>query len=219
MLLGGLWHGASWNFIIWGGLNGLGAIVHQLWKDMGWHLRMAVTALATAACLTFAHITRAPIFNLLSVWAAVICAVTLVRYIYHICGGKKPFKALGTAWGVAQTLTFLSFTSLFFRSSSNLDPATANETAWKTAREMVGQIGSAWNLSFIPNIIHEYRNVFILIVLGMVIHWLPDRFKRWYRINFAMLPLPVMALIAVAVIFMVYQFITADLQAFIYFQF
>ncbi len=23
MLLGGLWHGASWNFVIWGGLNGL----------------------------------------------------------------------------------------------------------------------------------------------------------------------------------------------------
>jgi D-alanyl-lipoteichoic acid acyltransferase DltB (MBOAT superfamily) len=23
MLIGGLWHGASWNFIIWGGLNGL----------------------------------------------------------------------------------------------------------------------------------------------------------------------------------------------------
>jgi hypothetical protein len=23
MLIGGLWHGASWNFVIWGGLNGL----------------------------------------------------------------------------------------------------------------------------------------------------------------------------------------------------
>ena len=32
MLLGGLWHGASWNFIIWGGLNGGGMIVYQLWK-------------------------------------------------------------------------------------------------------------------------------------------------------------------------------------------
>ena len=52
----------------------------------------------------------------------------------------------------------------------------------------------------------------------MMIHWLPDRFKRWYRINFAMLPLPVMLLVLVAVVFGVYQFITADLQAFIYFQ-
>jgi alginate O-acetyltransferase complex protein AlgI len=32
MLLGGLWHGASWQFVIWGGLNGLGLIVYKQWK-------------------------------------------------------------------------------------------------------------------------------------------------------------------------------------------
>ena len=31
MLLGGLWHGASWNFVIWGGLHGLALIVHREW--------------------------------------------------------------------------------------------------------------------------------------------------------------------------------------------
>ena len=31
MLLGGLWHGASWNFMIWGGLNGIGQIVYKIW--------------------------------------------------------------------------------------------------------------------------------------------------------------------------------------------
>jgi alginate O-acetyltransferase complex protein AlgI len=34
MLLGGLWHGASWQFLIWGGLNGLGLIVYKLWKNI-----------------------------------------------------------------------------------------------------------------------------------------------------------------------------------------
>lgn len=29
MLLGGLWHGASWNFIIWGGLHGIYLAVHK----------------------------------------------------------------------------------------------------------------------------------------------------------------------------------------------
>ena len=53
----------------------------------------------------------------------------------------------------------------------------------------------------------------------MVIHWLPARWKRWYRINFAMLPIQVIVLLVVAVVILVYQFITADLQAFIYFQF
>jgi D-alanyl-lipoteichoic acid acyltransferase DltB (MBOAT superfamily) len=30
MLLGGLWHGASWNFIIWGGLHGVYLILHKI---------------------------------------------------------------------------------------------------------------------------------------------------------------------------------------------
>lgn len=31
MLLGGFWHGASWNFIIWGALHGVGLVVHKSW--------------------------------------------------------------------------------------------------------------------------------------------------------------------------------------------
>ena len=30
MLLGGLWHGASWNFVVWGGLHGLYLTVHKI---------------------------------------------------------------------------------------------------------------------------------------------------------------------------------------------
>ncbi|HEY3859806.1 MAG TPA: MBOAT family protein [Gammaproteobacteria bacterium] len=31
MLLGGLWHGASWNFVIWGGMHGLALCLHKLY--------------------------------------------------------------------------------------------------------------------------------------------------------------------------------------------
>lgn len=31
MLIGGLWHGASWNFVIWGGYHGLLLILHRRW--------------------------------------------------------------------------------------------------------------------------------------------------------------------------------------------
>lgn len=34
MLLGGLWHGASWNFVFWGGLHGVSLAVHKAW--MAW---------------------------------------------------------------------------------------------------------------------------------------------------------------------------------------
>ncbi len=32
MLLGGLWHGASWTFVVWGGFHGLCLAVHRLWS-------------------------------------------------------------------------------------------------------------------------------------------------------------------------------------------
>jgi alginate O-acetyltransferase complex protein AlgI len=32
MLLGGLWHGASWNFVIWGGLHGFALAVNRAWQ-------------------------------------------------------------------------------------------------------------------------------------------------------------------------------------------
>ncbi|MBI2301547.1 MAG: MBOAT family protein [Armatimonadetes bacterium] len=31
MLLGGLWHGASWNFVVWGGIHGVALVVHRVW--------------------------------------------------------------------------------------------------------------------------------------------------------------------------------------------
>jgi alginate O-acetyltransferase complex protein AlgI len=34
MLLGGLWHGASWNFIIWGGLHGLYLVINHGWRAL-----------------------------------------------------------------------------------------------------------------------------------------------------------------------------------------
>ena len=36
MLLGGLWHGAAWTFIVWGGLNGVALVTHKMfmsWKE------------------------------------------------------------------------------------------------------------------------------------------------------------------------------------------
>ncbi len=32
MLIGGLWHGASWNFVIWGGLHGIGLAIVRGWQ-------------------------------------------------------------------------------------------------------------------------------------------------------------------------------------------
>jgi alginate O-acetyltransferase complex protein AlgI len=34
MLLGGLWHGAGWTFVIWGALHGVYLIINNLWREL-----------------------------------------------------------------------------------------------------------------------------------------------------------------------------------------
>ena len=34
MLLGGLWHGASWNFVLWGALHGVALALHKAWQRL-----------------------------------------------------------------------------------------------------------------------------------------------------------------------------------------
>ncbi|MBP5170863.1 MAG: MBOAT family protein [Bacteroidales bacterium] len=229
MLLGGLWHGASLNFVIWGGLNGLGVVVYKYWKTWSPLKRAAIlTLLFVSLYLLNAYVCPGPLLNIALVWLGTVTVVTLVRYVYSLVEGLLPGipqtffnseNGLGRVWGVLQTFVFVTFTRLFFRSGSNLDPAEANRIAWETATDMIRQIGSHWNLDIIPQIVVEYRAVFLMFVAGMVIHWLPERFKRRYRLWFARMPLALMAVVVVVVVFVVYQFITSDLQAFIYFQF
>jgi hypothetical protein len=42
MLLGGLWHGAAWTFVAWGGLHGLLLLAHRIWSRTGWHELIAL---------------------------------------------------------------------------------------------------------------------------------------------------------------------------------
>ena len=42
MLLGGLWHGAAWTFVAWGGLHGLLLVAYRLWSRSSWHELMAI---------------------------------------------------------------------------------------------------------------------------------------------------------------------------------
>ena len=226
-VLGGLWHGASWNFTIWGGINGIGMIVNKFWREMGWHMRMACMALLTASLWIINHHYPLPVWLLFAVWASIVCAGTTIRYVYWLCTRcitihrtwKKITDSIATAWAIAQTFTFITFTRLFFRSSSNLDPATANEVAWSTAKNMVNQMGGAWNNAIIPEFLYEYRWVVAMFVMGMLIHWLPTRWKRRYRLYFAAMPLWLMVVIVMICIVIIYQFVTADTQPFIYFQF
>ncbi|MBO4634243.1 MAG: MBOAT family protein [Bacteroidales bacterium] len=245
MLLGGLWHGASWNFMIWGGLNGIGMIIYKVWTKRAPWVKMLIISVVTLLCWVLARVTAYPVWNLFFVWTLIIWAGTAVKQAlrrWPIGAGQdasvishdasvigpgasrharldRASQWADRAWDIFQTFVFITFTRLFFRSGSNLDPALANEQAWNTAKNMVNQIGGHWDLSLVPDMAAAHWQVLLLFVLGMIIHWLPEHFKRYYRLAFSRLPLFWMAVVVVLIIVFIFQFITADLQSFIYFQF
>jgi len=58
MLIGGLWHGANWMFVIWGGLNGLGLVVYKFWRKISpWENSSHWTANFWKIFITFNFIT------------------------------------------------------------------------------------------------------------------------------------------------------------------
>ena len=158
MLLGGLWHGASWQFVIWGGLNGFGIVVYKLWRKISPY--------------------------------------------------EKYNNILAIVVKVFITFNFITFTRIWFRAESM-------EATW----QILKQIRTNFSVVLIPDVLYAYSNVFIIMLLGFVIHWLPTRTKDWYTSIFINLPFPVKIIIAVATVFGVYQAMSSELQAFIYFQF
>jgi alginate O-acetyltransferase complex protein AlgI len=58
MLLGGLWHGAAWNFVVWGGLHGLGLAANHAWRKVAEPRGLALPVPA-AWVLTFGFVVLA----------------------------------------------------------------------------------------------------------------------------------------------------------------
>jgi alginate O-acetyltransferase complex protein AlgI len=81
MLLGGLWHGASWSFMLWGGLHGIYLVIHRFWTSFGLRRRLPTSGLAAwvwqalAVGLTFHCVCLAWCFFRLSALADSLACV------------------------------------------------------------------------------------------------------------------------------------------------
>ncbi|MDE1906949.1 MAG: MBOAT family protein, partial [Rhodospirillales bacterium] len=80
MLLGGLWHGAAWRFVLWGGLHGVFLVVHGWCK--GFRIPRVVSWAITLLAVTLAWVPfRAPGFG---------AAVEMYRGLFGLNGLAVP---------------------------------------------------------------------------------------------------------------------------------
>lgn len=161
MLLGGLWHGASLRFIVWGALHGIALAVHKLVMELFPRPK------------------------------------------------DKPASFIWRIISIVMTFHFVTFCWIFFRANS-----------FETALNIIYNIADleydweAWQ-----TIIIGYKNVFLLIAIGFVWHFIP---KRWMAIPqqwFNVAPIFVKSVVLGFVFWVVYATATAGPQPFIYFQF
>lgn len=158
MLLGGLWHGATLNFIIWGGLNGLGLVVYKFWKKI------------------------------------------------------SPYQTLKSLpvrfWKILITFVFISFTRIYFRAE---DMNQANEVIYKMFSD------GHWGI--LPDILSNFKEVFLLMGLAFIIHWLPSDMKWSYKKAFIKLPAWGKVMVLIVTCICIYQTMSSEMKPFIYFQF
>jgi D-alanyl-lipoteichoic acid acyltransferase DltB (MBOAT superfamily) len=81
MLLGGLWHGAAWNFVIWGALHGLYLSVNHLWHR--WRGESATNSAAMK----------------LVCWAVTFFAVAIAWVFFRARTAAGAWRMLGSLFG------------------------------------------------------------------------------------------------------------------------
>ncbi|MBG0857926.1 MAG: MBOAT family protein [Bacteroidales bacterium] len=122
----------------------------------------------------------------------------------QIQGRSRIVRALA----VFLTFQFVSFCWIFFR-APDMD----------YVRMMLSQIWNSFSPGSYLTVIPAYANVFLLIILGYVIHFLPERVKESYRGLFIKIPLVTQLAVIFLIAVVLFQMKTADIMPFIYFRF
>jgi alginate O-acetyltransferase complex protein AlgI len=146
MLLGGLWHGAGWTFVVWGGLHGVYLMLYHAWRRGVARWGNAAPSLVRAAALaaplawltTFLAIVIAWVFfrspDLPSAWSMLrgmaglngaLLPEQIVAFLPalgQIAGsaGKVPFLADGTVMGCVEMLAMLALGMTLVIAAPNL---------------------------------------------------------------------------------------------------
>lgn len=209
MLIGGLWHGASWRFVFWGGWHGLWLMLERLQKQ-GRLRQMAHGA------GTIVRKVRIPALSALSghkvIQQAGAAAKIMVGYVKRSAGyvhgiwNRSAF--LRCLVRTLVTFHLVCFGWIFFRADSFA-------SAWAVVRQIFFHFRGELFLQWLAS----YSGVAALMLLGYITHFLPDWVENWSAARLVRSPLAVKVALLVIVVFIVMQIKSSEILPFIYFQF
>jgi len=114
----------------------------------------------------------------------------------------------GRVIGIFITFNFVSFCWIFFR-APDMDSALI----------MLNQIVYGFSPGSYMTVIPAYSSVFLLMAVGYVIHFLPEKVKESYRGLFIRIPVILQLATVMLIAILLYQMRTTDVMPFIYFRF
>ncbi len=120
----------------------------------------------------------------------------------------KEMHPVSRILGILFTFHIVCFSWIFFRADT-----------FSSAIDMLNRIATAFHPELLPGLVSGYTLVFVLMGLGYFLHFLPQKWDdTCIRFTISM-PLLVKALVIVAVVVIVMQIKSSEIQPFIYFQF
>jgi alginate O-acetyltransferase complex protein AlgI len=125
-----------------------------------------------------------------------------------IFGNRLTNGFIGRAIAVFITFNFVSFCWIFFRAPDMM-----------SVQMMLKQIFESFSPGSYMTVLPAYSSVFLLIAVGYIIHFLPEKIKESYRGLFINIPLIGQLLIIMAVAVLLFQMRSTDTMPFIYFRF
>jgi alginate O-acetyltransferase complex protein AlgI len=137
MLLGGLWHGAAWKFVAWGGIHGMYLAVERfvksLWPDSKWVLRRPIQVLLALltyvlVCLTWTFFRAASVGD----------ALHLVRCMLAPYSGAAVVSRLDM--GIVLALTVCMLTSHWMLRDTSLEFQTKQLPWWTRSVVLAGML-------------------------------------------------------------------------------
>lgn len=142
--------------------------------------------------------------------------LVIYKYWKRISPYEKSNFFLVHFWKIFFTFNFITFTRVFFRASDMENANLYMNRIWNNFGLFTdeGFNNSAWNL-----MMTTYSIVFLIMIAAYLIHWMPSAGKEKIMNGFIRLPSYAQVVVIVLSSILIYQAVSADFQAFIYFAF